>query len=119
MDEGKEGWWNANQYRAEMKPGDFVFFWLAGDRSYRGIYGWGKLTSEPYLWEEDDKKYYVDYICEKRIDPYLPIQKIESKPELQNIQILNMPIGSNFLLNEKEGKAIFDMIDNEFRTKEV
>ncbi len=37
--DGMTGRWTANQYRSEMEPGDKVFFWLAGDKKYRGIYG--------------------------------------------------------------------------------
>ena len=46
--------WHATRYRMEMHPGDIVFFWMGGDQNFRGLYGWGEITSEPYIkpeWE--------------------------------------------------------------------
>ena len=109
--DGMTGWWTANQYRSEMTPGDRVFFWLAGDINYRGIYGVGELTSSPYQWEEGGKKgFSVDIKCNKRLDEYLSVQEVKGNAKLVNIQILNMPMGSNFLLNEAEGKALEKMV---------
>lgn len=108
--DGMTGWWTANQYRSEMKPGDRVFFWLAGDKKYRGIYGVGELTSLPYQWKNGDKQgFSVDVKCSKRFDQYLPAQKLKENKNLLNIQILNMPMGSNFLLNKSEGQALEEM----------
>ncbi|MED5523927.1 MAG: EVE domain-containing protein [Pseudomonadota bacterium] len=112
--DGMTGWWTANQYRSEMKSGDKVFFWLAGDKKYRGIYGSGELTSKPYKWETGENKgFSVDVVCRKRFDKYLPVNKIKENKNLESIQILNMPLGSNFLLNESEGKALESMVSNE------
>lgn len=108
--DGMTGYWTANQYRSEMQPGDLVFFWLAGDADYRGIYGVGELTSMAYQWEEGDRKgFSVDIKCNNRLEPYLSVQDVKENHSLENIQILNMPMGSNFLLNEKEGHALMDM----------
>ena len=105
--DGMEGYWVANQYRSEMMIGDKVFFWLAGDKSYRGIYGWGELTSAPYQWESDGKKgYSVDIKCIERLNEYISVLEVREKSKLQNLQILNMAIGSNFLLNSSEGKEL-------------
>lgn len=109
--DGMTGWWTANQYRSEMKPGDKVFFWLAGDKKYRGIYGVGELTSLPYQWADGDKKgFSVDIKCNKRLNNYLSVQKVKENRKLLNIQIINMPMGSNFLLNRSEGKTLESMI---------
>ncbi|OMP94784.1 EVE domain-containing protein [Raoultella terrigena] len=108
--DGMIGWWTANQYRSEMRPGDMIFFWLAGDKKYRGIYGIGELTSTPYQWEkEDNKSFSVNIKCNKRLNPYLPIIEIQKNKALQSLQILNMPMGSNFLLNKSEGQIIEEM----------
>lgn len=105
--DGMEGYWVANQYRSEMNVGDKVFFWLAGDKSYRGIYGWGILTSVPYPWESNGKKgFSVDIKCIERLKKYISVHEIKENAALKNIQILNMPIGSNFLLNSSEGKEL-------------
>ena len=108
---GMEGYWVANQYRSEMKPGDKVFFWLAGDQTYRGIYGYGEITSEPYKWEKDGNKgYSVNIKCIQRLKNYIPVAEIRENSKLKNIQIINMAIGSNFLLNATEGQAIEALI---------
>jgi len=110
--DGMIGWWTANQYRSEMRPGDMVFFWLAGDKKYRGIYGIGELTSTPYQWEqENNKSFSVNIKCNKRLNPYLPANEIQENKALLNLQILNMPMGSNFLLNELEGRIIEGMTE--------
>lgn len=109
--DGMTGWWTANQYRAEMDIGDRVFFWLAGDKEYRGIYGWGELTSKPYLWEKNGKRgYSVDIRCIKSLLQHISVDEVRRNSKLENIQILNMPIGSNFLLNSKEGKELERMV---------
>ncbi|MCR4342439.1 MAG: EVE domain-containing protein [Patescibacteria group bacterium] len=51
---GAKDTWYATRYRNKMNPGDLVFFWMAGDEHFRGLYGWGKIISTPYLksgWE--------------------------------------------------------------------
>ncbi|MCP2004627.1 UNVERIFIED_ORG: putative RNA-binding protein with PUA-like domain [Buttiauxella agrestis ATCC 33320] len=111
--DGMTGWWTANQYRSEMMPGDMVFFWLAGDKKYRGIYGIGELTSTPYQWEkENNKGFSVNIKCKKRLNQYLPVNKIQENRALLDLQILNMPMGSNFLLNKLEGQTLEAMTKN-------
>jgi predicted RNA-binding protein with PUA-like domain len=111
--DGMTGWWTANQYRSEMMPGDMVFFWLAGDKKYRGIYGIGELTSTPYQWEkENNKGFSVNIKCKKRLNQYLPVNKIQENRALLDLQILNMPMGSNFLLNKSEGQTLEAMTKN-------
>jgi len=108
---GMKGYWLANQYRSDMKPGDKVFFWLAGESSIRGIYGYGVLTSTPYKWERgEDVGYSVDIMCTERLNRFMPVADIKGNIDLHEMRILNMAIGSNFLLSTEEGQEIESMI---------
>jgi predicted RNA-binding protein with PUA-like domain len=108
---GMKGYWLANQYRSDMKPGDKVFFWLAGESSIRGIYGYGVLTSPPYKWERgEDVGYSVDIMCTERLNRFIPVADIKGNIELHEMRILNMAIGSNFLLSTAEGQEIESML---------
>lgn len=114
---GMTGWWKANQYRSDMSVGDVVFFWLAGDAHYRGIYGRGEITSKPYQWQSESKKgYSVDVICSRRLDQPILATDVKSVRDLASIQILNMPMGSNFLLSKSEGLILEELFAN--RVKE-
>ncbi|MEJ2201317.1 MAG: EVE domain-containing protein [Desulfuromonadaceae bacterium] len=93
LHDGKDGWWYATRYRKKMAIGDRVFFWMGGEKDIRGIYGVGKITSEPF---EDGSNHKVNIKVDKRFPHHLMILKIA--------------IGSNFLISTKEGQAILKLI---------
>jgi len=105
MREGKEVTWYATRYRSKMTPGDRVFFWLAGRKAIRGIYGWGELTSRAYS-EEDWDAHGVDVRFDKVLDHHLTVKEIREHPVLQNLMILRVPQGTNFLLSDEEGETL-------------
>jgi hypothetical protein len=43
--------WMATRYRSEMRDGDVVYFWLAGNANIRGVYGRGRIVGEPFAIE--------------------------------------------------------------------
>ncbi len=101
--------WYATRYRSLMKPGDLVFFWMAGDPQIRGLYGWGKLTSTAYFkpaWESHG----VDVVCEYKFDRPLLASQIRSQPTLENMLILRAPQSTNFLLSDTELSALTALI---------
>lgn len=115
--EGREVTWYATRYRSYMSPGDLVFFWLGGPEEIRGIYGWGKLTSQPYVkpaWDSHG----VDVRYEKRLASHVPAGKIRSDPDLQNLLILRAPQATNFRLSHDEARAISSMIEPGQRPEE-
>lgn len=116
--EGNPETWYATRYRSRMSPGDLVFFWLGGPDNIKGIYGWGRLRSSPYIKPEWEA-YGVDVLYEKRLVPYLPISQIRADARLQGLLILRAPMATNFLLSAEEAKAISDLIQPEQQPKEV
>lgn len=118
LQEGRRETWYATRYRNDMKTGDIVFFWLGGSRDVRGIYGWGRLESEPYIkpaWDAHG----VDVVYETRLSQYIPIEEIESTEELSELLVLRAPQATNFHLSNAEGKAIIDLMDPGERPQEV
>jgi hypothetical protein len=99
--------WRAQRYRSLMLPGKIVFFWLAGESAYRGLHGWGTLTSAPY---EHGDHYEVDARFDHRIVPHVPASVIQTNPVLRDHQIFTLRTGSNFLLEEAEVRALIGLI---------
>lgn len=93
-----------------MAPGDAVFFWMGGDSDVRGIYGFGHITSLPY---EDGDSHKVKVHVTKRLRRHIGIEKIKQHPALQNLMILKIAVGSNFLLSGAEGDALAEMTRKE------
>jgi predicted RNA-binding protein with PUA-like domain len=116
--EGKIVTWYATRYRNQMSAGDVVFFWLGGPSLIRGLYGWGKLTSSPYLKSEWET-YGVDVRYEKRFETHVSVTMVKSVPDLANMLLLRAPQATNFLLSFQEARAISDLIDPDQRPEGV
>lgn len=99
--------WPATRYRSDMRAGDRVFFWMSGPVEIRGIHAVGSLTGEPEV-RGDSHRVTVRY--ERLLKPHVPISAIESESSLQNLWILRMAFGTNFLINRAEGEAIETLI---------
>lgn len=95
-----------------MSKGDLVYFWMGGDESIRGVYGWGNISSVPF---EKDGGYRVGIHVSKRLPSHLHIDAIRTNPELCNLMILRMAIGSNFQINQREAAAIRNMLPQDFQ----
>ena len=106
--------WLASRYRSAMKKKDTVYFWRGGDREYRGIYGWGSIVDNSpsldstgiYRVRVKYQKNFLDH------DPpiFISSDEIANQPALQDLLILRMPIGTNFLLTETQEQAIQSLI---------
>lgn len=116
--EGRKVTWYATRYRSHMSPGDIVFFWLGGPGATRGIYGWGRLTSSPYIKTEWES-YGVDVKYEKRLKSHVSVREIRSVPDLQGLLILRAPQATNFLLSPQEARAIANLIKPDQRPEGV
>lgn len=108
--EGNHETWYATRYREWMTTGDIVFFWLGGVGiiQERGIYGWGKLTSDPYL-REGWKDFGVDLIYRRRFPTPLAEPTIKQNPVLSEMLILKVRTGTNFLLSAEEAQALLTL----------
>jgi hypothetical protein len=103
MQEGRQGTWLATRYQNYMSPKDYVFFWLAGDESIRGLYGWGVLTSSV----KDDG---VDFEYKVKFDKPILARDIRTDLVLKNLMIFRAPQASNFILDAKEAKRLLEVI---------
>jgi hypothetical protein len=101
--------WYATRYRTVMRPGDLVFFWMAGAEHVRGLYGWGRITSDPYLktnWEGHG----VDVRYEARFSQPILARLLREDAVLQDMLIFRAPQATNFLLSEDQASRIVDIV---------
>lgn len=107
--EGQPDTWYATRYRGEMKPGDIVFFWMAGDAHFRGMYGWGRLTSPPYI-EDGWKAHGVDVLYECKFSQRITPKEISADDELARMLLFRAPQATNFLLTETEAPKLIKLV---------
>jgi hypothetical protein len=99
--ENEEETWLVTRYRREMARGDIVFFWRAGSREERGIYGWGSIVdAEPR--EIDNWGYGVRVEYRQRFGRFISVDDLEAEGVLSGNLILRMPIGTNFRVSQEE-----------------
>jgi hypothetical protein len=114
---GYEVSWVASRYRKDMHKDDIVYFWLGGDREYRGIYGWGVISSElPFLDDQGIYRIKVEYrknFLDHDPPAFVSSDKINQDPVLQDLLIIRMPIGTNFLLTDSQDQALRTIISEE------
>jgi predicted RNA-binding protein with PUA-like domain len=116
--EGKQDTWDATRYLKLLKPDDIVFFWQAGSEDVRGVYGWGRVVSQPYI-KPEWTKHGIDVIYEKRLRPHISVKEIKTIPALKDMLILRTAQNTNFLLSEDEARAISKLMKPEQRPEEI
>jgi predicted RNA-binding protein with PUA-like domain len=104
---GMEVPWYATRFASEMREGDAVIFWLAGPPSIRGIYARGHVSGTVYKDSEGAPRIPVriDEILKKHIS----VEQIRKNPELKDLSILRIPIGTNFKLEHSQFEAISNL----------
>ena len=103
--------WYATRYRNKMEEGDIVFFWMAGDRRFRGLHGWGKLISKPYLKNNWDT-YGIDVEYLVKFKKPITSSLVQKNEELSNLLIFRAPQATNFILNDSELKKLIKLIES-------
>lgn len=106
---GKTETWYATRYRSEMKPGDIVLFWMAGDEWFRGLYGWGAINSIPYV-KDGWQSHGVDVKCHVKFQNPILAKSFRNDPTLAGMLIFRAPQASNFLLDTRQIKKITKLI---------
>lgn len=112
---GKSDDWIATRYRSKMMPGDLVYFWMGGPQDIRGIYGWGLLSSKP---TSKGKGHSVEVVYKCHLKEHITVSRIKELKIAQYLMILNISIGTNFLINKEEALSIstlFPPNDNPFK----
>jgi hypothetical protein len=105
---GRREIWLATRYRDEMQVGDVVFFWRAGDRAQRGIYGWGEIVGPPEHHEGWGWGVPVQY--RKRFEHHLPVGLLQGNEKISTNLIFRMPVGTNFRVEPREVSGILEEI---------
>lgn len=101
--------WYATRYRGEMHPSDLVFFWMAGDEHFRGLYGWGTLATTPYL-KQGWQSHGVDVVYRVKFKKPILAMSIRHDSDLADMLIFRAPQASNFLLTPKQAKRLISLI---------
>jgi EVE domain len=112
---GRKDTWHATRYRNEMRPGDIVFFWMAGDEHFRGLYGWGRITSTPYLksgWDTHG----VDLTYEVKFAKPIRTKSLRDDPVLAEMLIFRAPQAANFLLSPQQAKRLARLVKDHGET---
>jgi len=121
----KEITWKVNRYKDRVNAGDAVYFWKSGENA--GIVAVGKILTEPALLkdleiekkfiglkaaeENSDKEFIgVRVSVERVLGTMIRRQDLLNNPLLGSMQILRQSQGTNFVLNDKEAKAIHDLV---------
>jgi hypothetical protein len=123
----KEITWKVNRYKDRIHAGDIVYLWKSGENA--GIVAVGKILTEPALLkdleiekkfarpkaagENGDKEFIgVRISVERVLRPMIRRQDLLNDPLFGFMQILRQSQGTNFVLSDKEAKAIHDLIDS-------
>ena len=101
--------WYATRYRNEMHPGDIVFFWMAGDEHFRGLYGWGHITSAPYLKSSWDS-HGVDVKYEAKFEKPIFARSLREDTVLAEMLIFRAPQATNFLLSPVQAERLVRLV---------
>jgi len=107
---GEKDTWYATRYRAEMQPGDIVFFWMGGDERARGLYGWGRLESKAYAKPSWDS-HGVDVQYEAKFATPILEDVVRKVPELDDMLLFRARQATNFLLSEKQARRLAKLIE--------
>jgi hypothetical protein len=87
---GKRDTWYATRYRNDMHAADLVFFWMAGDEHFRGLYGWGRLAGAPRL-ETGWGSHGVDVTYEVKFERPILATSLRDDPALADLLIFRAP----------------------------
>ena len=111
LEPNKKDTWYATRYRNELKVGDIVFFWMGGKKELTGIYGWGKIISEPYLkdiWES----YGIDIQYEYKFKSPIHVSFLKNDKILKELMVIRAPVGTNFLVTIEQVNRLLHVIES-------
>lgn len=98
---GQRETWLVSRFRDEMREGDVVFFWRAGERRLRGFYGWGRI-SENAPRQYGEWGWGIEVTYEVRFEPFVSADRVIERGILDSHPLLTMPIGTNFRLTAEQ-----------------
>jgi hypothetical protein len=92
-----------------MKLGDLVFFWMGGNESISGLYGWGELISMPYA-ESDSESHGVNVRVKTKFAQPILAHQLRMLPTLTSLLLFRAPQATNILLAPDQARAIARLI---------
>lgn len=94
--------WQVTRYRGEVQPGETVVYWKAGE--HRGIYGLGKIISNPHQRSDGDWVVDVEYLGHLKQPIYH--DEFIDHPILSQMHIMRSAQGTNFRITSEEWTAL-------------
>lgn len=115
--------WNLRQHAKDVRAGDRVYIWVAGEHA--GIYAVGTVLTAPEVMSDSPTgiRHWTDPQEGRRavarvevrydrvmLDAPLLKQYFQHDPILRELRILRLPMGTNFALTKSEALAIEDWL---------
>lgn len=111
------------QFKDEMQRGDRVFIWRSdgGERNTGGVVASGKITSAPFIDEDDGFSIEVE-ITDFRLTPdsgMLLRHELKEIPDTMNLQIFKISQLTNYRLTDEEFNRLYKYWQNPQMVKEI
>lgn len=114
MKAGATETWLVTRYGNELKEGELVFFWMAGDPSIRGLYGWGRIAADQprYIkgWGNGIKVHY-----KYKFPEHISFEKVRDLPSFADHVLFKMSVGTNFKLSGPQTSDLKKLIGRTYR----
>ena len=119
LESRKECSWTVKQYAAEIKTGDRVYIWRAGENS--GIVALAEAISDVSIQPDDFSEYWIeapkDNEKKERVRLRLlevrvrnPLLRSEIRKKLPDLRIINAPQGTNFPVTTEQDVIIRQLL---------
>jgi|GEM_PF-5347756 len=113
--------WSVKQHRNDIKSGDTVYIWETGPSG--GLLAVGRTTSEPFEGTDPpgELPFYVtppenapsqriDLVIDKVFKDPLRRPELLAEPQLDDMQIIRNPRGTNFAVTESEDRILRQLL---------
>lgn len=105
--------WLVTRYGRQMRRGDAVYFWLAGKKSIRGIYGWGHLVGSETEYRPDWGDG-IDVKCEQVFPEHISAEDVQAGAQMSQHLLFRMAVGTNFELTDAQNRELKSLIVGRF-----
>lgn len=112
IEPGKRTKWLATRHQTEISPGDIAFFWMSGDKYFKGVYGWGIIVTPP-RHDANLDAHVVDVEYKIRFKNPIKATTLERDSILDSLLVFRAPTASNFLLDASATKRLCRIIEKE------
>jgi len=106
----------------EIRPGDFILFWIAGSGDNAGLYAWGQASGEPTEenypkdWKNPEGQHVIKTAMEVQIndvlhEPLVTRTTLQRFPEFADFELFTMPNRANaFAVTTEQWSIILDYV---------